>query len=221
MANCIVPNILQWQQRSRRLLAIVGGIALSSCLAVLPAAAESFSSADVTTFQNPDGSPIPPDERDVTGSAILVRSEQGVTINVSTSQLEPGYAYSNWWIIFNHPEACEDGCGADDLGNPDVEASVTYATGRVANADGEAHFSAFLPVGLVRLNRTVEGRERHRLGPGLQNLWGAEIHYIIRSHGPAGPSVATLIEEIGTFNHSCDRAPGCYDAQVIAFAKPH
>ena len=139
-----------------------------------------------------------------------------IRAHVKTTQLEPGTAYTAWWVIFNYPAKCEDGCGADDLSNPDVDASILYAAGRVADADGKAQFRSFLPVGLVRLNRTVEGRERHRLGPGLQRVWASEVHYIIRSHGPASPSTPILVEQLSTFNGSCDTAI-CFNPQAVVF----
>src|SRR5918996_3116321 len=124
------------------------------------------SKADVLTFTDPDGTLIPVDEREVVGSATLKRRDIGLEIEVHTTDLGAGNAYTNWWIVFNNPEACEDGCGADDLPRAGVEASVLHATGRVADAGGEATFRAFLPVGLILLNRTEDGRERQRLGPG-------------------------------------------------------
>lgn len=178
------------------------------------------SKADVFTFTNPDGTPIPEDEREVVGSATLRRTASGLTIEVHTTGLGAEYAYTNWWIVFNNPEACVNGCDADDFGNPAVEASVLYATGRVSEADGTATFRAFLPVGLILLNRTEDGRERQRLGPGVQNPRTAEIHYIIRSHGPvAGDAAAEIIEKIGTFFGGCDGF-ACFDEQAIVFPLP-
>lgn len=192
--------------------------------AVLAGQAEAggrVSWADVRTFQNPDRTSIPPEEREVVGHAKLVRSSNGARIEIKTTELGEDVAYTVWWIIFNNPEECDDdGCNATDFGNPKVEASVLYATGRVADAewDGKGTFRAFLPVGLVLLNRTPDqdGRERQRLGPGLQNPWKAEIHFIIRCHGLASTGAA-LIEQIGTFNGGCPGGVGCFDAQAGAF----
>lgn len=207
-----------------KIVACAGLLAFGSLIVASTAVASSFSSADVFTFQNPDGTPIPAEERDIVGSAVLVRSEQGITVSVHTSGLKRGNTYTNWWVIFNNPDACDaDGCNASDFGNPEVEASVLHATGRVAYTGDKVAFNAFLPVGLVPLNRTREGRERIRFGPGLQNTWKAEIHYVIKCHGPAGPSAATLVEQISTFNGGCgDDPPGfaCFDAQAIVFPLP-
>ena len=170
----------------------------------------------VRTFRNPDGSSA---DGHATGSAELKRRKEGIRVEAMTTELEPGHAYSNWWIIFNNPEYCAGGAGActgTDLSNPDVEGSVLYATGRVADVDGTAMFRAFLPVGLIRLNRTVEGRERQRRGPGLQDAKKAEVHYVIRSHGLASAMTTELMEQIGTFGGLCD-VRVCFDPQSIVF----
>ena len=72
------------------------------------------------------------------GAGILTRSPNEVLATVSTSELVEG-AYTVWWVIFNRPGNCSAGagpdadvnCGAKDLYNQDVAASVFYATGFV------------------------------------------------------------------------------------------
>lgn len=163
------------------------------------------------------------DERDV-GDARLQRRRDGIAFDVHATELTSGAAYTVWWIVFNRPGNCAGECDGDDLGLAAVEGSVLYATGRVADGFGSAWFTAFLPKGLVRLNRTETGRERHRLGPGLQNVRGAEIHLVIRSHGPALGGAA-LVEQLATFNGGCvNPADGsdpeddpCEDVQFVVF----
>lgn len=217
MATSSVVHFTPFRNYRRLFLVLLTGLlAYGVVVAATPAAARSRTTAKVTTLQHPDTTPIPPDEREVVGKATLWRSPQGIRAQVKTTKLEPGAAYTAWWVIFNYPGRCDHGCGADDLSNPDVEASILYATGRVADADGKAQFRSFLPVGLVRLNRTVEGRERHRLGPGLQRVWTSEVHYIIRSHGLASASTLTLVEQLSTFGGSCDKTI-CFNPQAVVF----
>ena len=135
-----------------------------------------------------------------------------------TTELGPGNAYTIWWIIFNNPGACAAGCAGPDLGNPLVEGSVMNATGRVADSDGNAWFSAFLPAGFMHTNPS-NGDLRQVFGPGLQNVNGAEIHIVIRCHGPSTGSV----EQISTLLGDCNNAAsptGCYEAQAAAFPLP-
>ena len=51
-----------------------------------------------------------------------------------------------WWIIFNNPEACQDGCGLDDLFRLGVDASARFASGHVVGADGSANFAGSLKI---------------------------------------------------------------------------
>ncbi len=52
-----------------------------------------------------------------------------------TSLLTPDAAYTVWWVIFNYPEHCVDGCGPDDLGNVDAKTAAIYATGGIADGN--------------------------------------------------------------------------------------
>ena len=174
------------------------------------------STADVVTFMLPDETPA---AGDVVGTATLTRTAVGVKLTANSTLLDAGAAYTLWWIIFNNPAACDPaGCSDADFGNPDVEASIMNATGRVADATGNGTFSAFLPVGFMH-SEPASGNGRQLLGPGLQNATGAEIHVVIRCHGPWSGN----IEQISTVAGDCLNAAspsGCYDAQAIVFPLP-
>ena len=110
-----------------------------------------------------------------------------------------------WWVIFNNPGACAgSGCGAADLANPVVRASVFYAAGFVTGDDGTGNISAevdagALPVGLdVEPDGTVAGLDG---GNGL----AAEVHLVIRAHGPVIPGMADA--QFGFFDGGCPRTP--------------
>jgi len=203
------------RRKSRKFLLII----LSSALAMAisgPAQAKK-SKADVVTFFNADGTPA---AGDVVGEATLKRSKEGLNLTVHTTGLGSGNAYTIWWIIFNNPDACAAGCAGSDLGNPAVEGSVMNATGRVADSDGNARFSAFLPVGFMHTNPS-SGNIRQIFGPGLQNVKGAEIHIVVRCHGPSTGGV----EQISTLFGDCEADDGmggmvCFDAQAAVFPKP-
>lgn len=174
-----------------------------------------MQTSDVTTFFNPDETPA---AGDIVGSATLQRTAAGIRLWVDTTMLVAGDAYTLWWVVFNNAAACDPaGCGAGDLGVAAVEASVLNATGRVASA-ADGSFHAFLPVGFMHTN-TPNGGVRQNLGTGLQNADSAEVHVIIRSHGPSTGNV----EQVSAVNIDCVNAAspsGCYDAQSTAFLPP-
>lgn len=174
------------------------------------------STADVFTFMMPDGSPA---AGDVVGMASLTRTGAGVYMVADTTMLDAGSAYTLWWVIFNNPAACDPaGCSDLDFATPEVEASVMHAAGRVADATGNATFVASLPAGFMHTNPS-SGNGRQLFGPGLQDPWGAEIHVVIRSHGPSTADV----EQISTLFGDCVNAAsptGCYDGQAIVFPLP-
>lgn len=198
-----------------RIFPILAASALA--IAISNPALAKHDKADVNTFDLPDGTAA---DGHKVGEATLKRSKDGVRVEIDTTELGAGNAYTVWWIIFNNPDACDldgvPGCQGNDLGA--VEGSVMNATGRVADADGNAQFTAFLPVGFMH-TEPPSGNIRQVFGPGLQNLKGAEIHVVIRCHGPWSGD----FEQISTLFGDCvdpDAVSGCYDAQAAAFPRP-
>ncbi|MDJ0570949.1 MAG: hypothetical protein QNJ53_18140 [Pleurocapsa sp. MO_192.B19] len=126
--------------------------------------------------------------------AVLERSEDGVELTLDT-ELPPG-AYTVWWVVFNNPEFCVDGCGSDDLERSAVNASSLWATGEVVGDEGSVTFSAELLEGEL-----PTGLDQVTLGNGLVDSFSAEIHPIIRSHGSVIPGLEE--EQTTTFNGGC------------------
>ncbi len=114
-----------------------------------------------------------------------------------------------WWILFNHPEACEGPCGSDDFGNPDVGASVLHATGTVVPHNGRFTLVA-------TLYRT-DALDTHRLfGPGLVSPETVEVHSLIRWHGPALSGLVT--DQSTTPGGGCvenELPPSCLDVMAV------
>src|SRR5688572_28122142 len=83
-------------------IVIVSGMLLSSALAQDATATEpNTQSSPVYRFS--DGSQV------TDSLARLTRFENGVTLAISTGDLNPSHVYTVWWVIFNAPENCSDG----------------------------------------------------------------------------------------------------------------
>jgi hypothetical protein len=130
---------------------------------------------------------------------ILVRTKEAVGMTLHSFGLVPGNAYTAWFGIFNNPKACATTpCTGADLANPHVRGVVLYGTGQIAGEDGTADFGAFRAVG------DPTGREES-LGTAmaLEKPLRAEIHLVVRSHGPAALDDADLQAQLSTFNGGC------------------
>jgi hypothetical protein len=147
----------------------------------------------------------------------LLRNDSGISLTINTYGLEPGETFTVWWVVFNYPEFCNGGCGEDDVllfgGPAEVQGTVLYATGHVVGGSGQGKFGAHLSVGDA--SDALLG-----IGPGLVNPRGAEVHVVVRSHGPLQPGLVD--DQISTFGGGCNNAPpgtgapgnfACYDPQ--------
>ena len=153
------------------------------------------------------------------GTSDLVRTVDGISMNIDTIDLPVG-ASSIWWVIFNDPSMCTDGeCGENDVlpppGNVEAGVSVLWAgSGAIVGPDRMAHFSSSLGVG----EESVPGELLW--GPALTNPMGAEVHLLIRYHGPAlWDDPIALTGQISTFGGSCDLF-ACYDVQAAIHPPP-
>ncbi|MCI0434117.1 MAG: hypothetical protein L0271_10855 [Gemmatimonadetes bacterium] len=127
--------------------------------------------------------------------ATLVSNVNGVSVRLQTGNLDPGNAYTVWWVKIDAPENCATiPCGgADVLGNSAIVSSnVAYAAGHVAGGGGMATFGAHFSTGEI---------------PGgwfdneFVNPMGAEIHLVVMDHGPAVPGLVS--NQISTLRGGC------------------
>ena len=156
-------------------------------------AKESTSVAPVGAF------PVPLEARD--GTSILNRTKTGVGFVFNTTDLQPKAPYTVWWVVFNKPRHCATphDCGAEDLSNPKVRPGVFFAAGRLSDAQGQANFAAQIDYGALPDGEDqVPNPDRdHPIRPG------AEIHLVIRSHGPASKDPEVLAAQLSQFNGGC------------------
>ena len=156
-------------------------------------------------------------------SAQLIRTDNRISITIHSKGLVPGDVYTVWWVLFNNPGACSaapDGdpsvphCGPDDIHNAEglnlnalARISSLYTVGNIADANGEAMFSAALdvgdPLGMVHFGPNIEAPE---------DAW---VRLVIRTHGP--PVMERLHAQLNLFEDDCD---ACANVQSVDFPPP-
>lgn len=141
----------------------------------------------------------------ITGTATLHRNKNGITANFKAEGLYPG-AYTIWWVIWNEPDNCADpgACMEPDFANAvAVEVEVMYAGGHVVGNNGKGNFSAHLNAGddsPESMNTSFGFPSVGGLRVG--NTFDAEVHIVLRTHGPAVPGL--INEQIGSYAGGCD-----------------
>jgi hypothetical protein len=134
----------------------------------------------------------------------LVRSKDAVFMTFHTQGLTPGTVATAWWVFFNDPKQCATSpCRvADLLTNPASEPSLLYAAGRVVGPDGALDIGAYRAAGDTAGGETFPPFPTPN--PGLLDPRRAEIHIVIRTHGPALlGDAAALAAQLTTFNGGC------------------
>ena len=158
---------------------------------------ESVGVAPVGAFPAlPDGS-LP----EVDGTSVLVRTKTGVGFTLDTTALAPEAPYTAWWVAFNRPRECFTpyACGAVDLDNAAAKVGVFFAAGRLTDAYGQASFAAQVDYGEL-----PEGEDQVP-NPARANPVepGAEIHILLRAHGPALEDPEALEAQLTQLNGGC------------------
>ena len=195
---------------------VVGALALA-IVGALPV--EAGTSQRSGLFRLDDFSKVPG------AYSVLMRNEDGVAIRVHSRKLAKG-AYTMWWVIFNNPDKCDtpNQCGPVDFpfpladGDPDVEVSIQFATGFIVPSNN----------GKVRADAGLEKNEetKNLLPHSLYDPMGAEIHVVLRAHGPIDPD--NVHNQISEFDHNepfdldCDKGDGpeCADVQAAVHPAP-
>ncbi len=154
---------------------------------------------------------------EVDGTAMLVRTRTGVGFTLHSRELEPDTPYTTWWVAFNRPRKCiiRYQCGSEDLFNPDAEVSVFYASGAVSDSYGQVGMS-----GEVDYGELPEGFDQVPF-PGLDHpiRRNAEIHLVLRTHGPASFDPDMLEAQLTEFNGGCPPNE-CADVQASIHRSP-
>lgn len=119
------------------------------------------------------------------GTSTLVRAEDGLAFSLSSTGLRRNAPYTVWWVAFNPGNECissEDPCSCSAASLRPGADSVFYATGAMSDRLGTVNFAGNINYGEVPtgFDQVPFGG---LFGVGIQP--GAEIHFVIRDHGPA------------------------------------
>ena len=128
--------------------------------------------------------------------ATLTRSQAGMSLSASVSGLTPGGTYTLWLILFNDPTACAAACAGSDLMGAGVGGSGVNGDGLIADANGNGTYAATLAVGDAGHHQVI-------FGPGLTDPMDAELHVVIRNHGPTSADPAELLEQTSIVQGGC------------------
>ena len=135
---------------------------------------------------------------DPAGTSRIVRKEKGVRGNIRVHLANEtgstnGLAITLWLVIFNNPDQCATApCTDLDLFNPDVMGDIVNAGGNVVGGAEKAtigfHYKAGANAGSIATLFVAVGfpfpLNDEGEGFGLIDPRGAEVHYVIRFHGP-------------------------------------
>lgn len=150
----------------------------------------------------------------------LQRTADAVSDKIRSRNLIPGNAYTVWLVIFNDPSGCSDPCGENDLDDLTGDPSVIWSgAGGIANPAGNLNMSGYLsegnPQGYQQLFTDLGVPD-----PGFVDAEGAEIHNIVRDHGPATGNP----DQVSTFEGDCTPASsfglgsGTYECEDVQFS---
>ncbi len=167
--------------------------------------------------------------RGYTGAAWLMRTPDGIRGRIMTQVSTAGDPYTLWVIVFNNPDACVGGCGEDDLGTPEVGASVFNGGGAISSPDGQLKKNGKPGGGgVINFDFTVPA---HPLPSGLfvlfgdpdglyaGNGYGAEIHLVVDKH-PSIPAGMSWLNDLTTTNFP-GMGPAINDSFAVFLACPN
>ncbi len=115
------------------------------------------------------------------GGAYLVRERNRITARMMLADLQPGHAYTFWWIFFNRPGLCASTpCADTDL--MASKGAIHFGAGGIASGNGVLNVSFSTqpfgpPTGAV-LNPNLP-----RPGLMFDNGFKAEVHLVVVDHG--------------------------------------
>ena len=175
---------------------LIGLVTVILSMAVAVSAQDEMIEQVHVTTTHVESHPSQGDVRTIDeASASLMSSEAGISVHLTTNELEAGHVYTMWIVMVSNPKACSaHPCPSSEfLGQAElVQAETTWGDGILVSDDTRTEFSAFLPVGEV-----PEGW----YGIPLSNPTEAEVYLVINDHGELIPEMAATM--LNTYRGGC------------------
>ena len=132
-------------------------------------------------------------------SSHLVRNNNGVSVNINTSGLAPGHAFSIWLGVR------EDGKVLTPAGPFPAELDIVMlVTGGLSGGNGGGHFAGHVSAGPIG---DANGVNILKSDGSFDNPTGASFVIFVRDHGPKTPGM--IPEQTGEFFGGCPGGTGC------------
>ncbi len=164
------------------------------------------------------------------GAAMLHATPNHISATIHATGLDASAVYTVWGVVFNQPHNCTAGtdprpdvaCGSGDLSlTPNMaDASAFHVGGFITTGEGTGHVNVQLHSGSLPMGADVlwglGGLNDNGVEPGLMPDNGllAEIHFVLRSHGPI--ITGQVAEQISTLNGGCP-PNACSNQQAASF----
>jgi hypothetical protein len=195
-------------------LGVAVGLLAAIGLAFTASAANSHTMVPVVKFNTTEVVPY--------AGAQLARTDGGVSGSIHSVGLPPDHAYTVWWVVFNNPAGCVNGCGLDDVlaavganaNNNPAGIGVFYAAGHYVGAHGVGGFGASLREGDTTYCVPVGDGPFSALCNPLVDADTADVHMVVRDHGPMIPG--QIIAQTSSFTGGCS-AYACANVQAAIF----
>jgi hypothetical protein len=195
-------------------LGVAVGLLAAIGLAYTASAANSHTVVPVVKFNTTEVVPY--------AGARLARTDGGVSGSILSVGLPGDHAYTVWWVVFNDPSGCVAGCGLDDVlaavgptanDNP-ANIGVFYAAGHYVGVHGTGGFGASLREGDTSYCVPAGDGPFSALCNPLVDAHTADVHLVVRDHGPMIPG--QLKAQISSFTGGCS-AYACANLQAAIF----
>lgn len=147
---------------------------------------------------------------DEIGAAWLRRSKDRVDGRIMTTVDMDGIPYTVWWVIFNNPAGCVDGCGPDDVFNEsygaEADVAIFNASGAISAMDGMGNTVINLDLSVIGGEGAGIGSQGSPAPPHVEffnrvlkknNARCAEIHLDINQH----PDLDDPIDWVGELTY--------------------